>query len=109
MLPIKYWEIIADKLHVAGWSWGYCSVVIRDGWRWIVDAHREGRRYIVQSDELVTAFLELEATFLDFSAPSIELPKAAGSSHAKNKTITANVDYYNNSHREWLPKAITKV
>jgi hypothetical protein len=23
--PMKYWEIIADKLSAAGWSWGYCS------------------------------------------------------------------------------------
>jgi len=29
----------------------------REGWRWIVDAHREGRRYIVHSDELLSAFL----------------------------------------------------
>jgi hypothetical protein len=43
---------------------GYCSAVTRDGWRWIVDAHREGRRYIVHSDELLSAFLELEATLL---------------------------------------------
>jgi hypothetical protein len=26
---MKYWEIIADKLHAAGWSWGYCSAVTR--------------------------------------------------------------------------------
>jgi hypothetical protein len=45
---MRYWELIADKLSAAGWSCGYCSAVIRDGWRWIVDAHREdGRRYIV--------------------------------------------------------------
>jgi hypothetical protein len=61
---MKYWEVIADKLHAAGWSWGYCSAVTRNGRRWIVDAHREDRRYIVQSDELLTAFLELEATLL---------------------------------------------
>ncbi len=30
------------------------------GWRWIVDAHREGRRYIVHSDGLLSAFFELE-------------------------------------------------
>jgi hypothetical protein len=30
----------------------------------IVDAHREGRRYIVHSDELLSAFLELEQTLL---------------------------------------------
>ena len=29
---------------------GYCSAVTRDGWRWIVDAHRgDGRRYIVSA------------------------------------------------------------
>ena len=39
---MKYPEIVADKLHASGWSWGYCSAVARDGWRWIVDAHREG-------------------------------------------------------------------
>ena len=44
MSSLKYWEIVADKLSAAGWSWGYCSAVTRDGWRWIVDAHREGRR-----------------------------------------------------------------
>jgi len=29
--------------------------VTRDGWCWIVDAHREGVRHIVHSDELLTA------------------------------------------------------
>jgi len=24
---MQYWEIIADKLSAAGWSWGYCSAV----------------------------------------------------------------------------------
>ena len=59
--PDEYWEIVADKLNAAGVSWGYCSAVTRDGWRWIVDAHGEGRRYIVRSAQLLTAFLELEA------------------------------------------------
>jgi len=63
--PKKYWEIIADKLSAAGWTWGYCSVVTCHGWRWIVDAYcGDGRRYIVESDELLSAFLELEATLL---------------------------------------------
>ena len=61
---MKYWEIIADKLGAAGWSRGYCSAVTRGGWRWVVDADREGRRYIVHSGELPSAFLELEQTLL---------------------------------------------
>jgi len=57
--------LTAEKLRVVpGWSWGYCSAVTRDGWRWIVDAQRKGRRYIVHSDKLLSAFLELESTLL---------------------------------------------
>jgi hypothetical protein len=54
---MKYWEIVADKLSAAGWSWGYSRAVI-------VDAHGSVRRYIVHSDELLSAFLELEQTLL---------------------------------------------
>jgi len=36
MPPMKYWQILADKLSAAGWSWCYCSAVTRYGWRWIV-------------------------------------------------------------------------
>ena len=38
MPPMKYWEIVADKLSAAGWSRGYCSAVTRQGRRWVVDA-----------------------------------------------------------------------
>ena len=61
---MQYWEIIADKLSATRWSWGHCSAVTREGWRWIVNAHREGRRHIVHSDELLSAFLELQTTLL---------------------------------------------
>jgi hypothetical protein len=61
---MKYWEIVGDKLGAAGWSWRYCNAVTRDGWRWIVDVRGEGRRYIIHSDELLNAFLELEQTLL---------------------------------------------
>ena len=65
MPPMKYWEVIADKLSVAGWSWRYCSAVTCDDWRWVVDARRDdGRRHIVHSDELLMAFLELKRTLL---------------------------------------------
>jgi len=65
---MKYWEVIADKLHASGWTWGYCSAGTRQGRRWwVVDAYQsDGKRYIVHSDELPGAFLELEATLLWF-------------------------------------------
>ena len=62
---MKYGELIANKVSAAGFTWGYCSAVTRGGWRWILDAHKnDGKRYIVESDELLSAFLELEATLL---------------------------------------------
>ena len=45
---MKYWEVIADKLSAARLVMGLiASAVTKDGWRWIVDAHGSGRRYIV--------------------------------------------------------------
>jgi len=58
---VKYWEIIADRLSKAGWSWGGVSAIDSRGRTiWIVDAHRKGKRYVVRADEKLTAFLELE-------------------------------------------------
>jgi hypothetical protein len=59
---VRYWEIIADKLSASGWSWGCVSVLDSEGRTlWIVDAHRDdGKRLVVRSDEMLTAFLELE-------------------------------------------------
>jgi hypothetical protein len=60
---VRHWEIIADNLSKAGWSWGCLSAVDRDGRTiWIVDAHRDdGKRFVVHADEKLTAFLQLES------------------------------------------------
>jgi hypothetical protein len=55
-------EIVADNLKKAGWSLGYVSAIDSEGRTiWIVDAHRDGKRFVVHADELLTAFMELEA------------------------------------------------
>ena len=63
---MKDWEIIADRLSKAGWSWGYVSAIDSEGRTiWIVDAHRDdGRRFIVHADEILSAFVELERQVL---------------------------------------------
>jgi hypothetical protein len=63
---VKYWEIIADRLHDAGWSLGWVSAIDSSGRTiWIVDAHRDdGRRFIVRADEKLSAFVELERQVL---------------------------------------------
>jgi hypothetical protein len=59
---VKYWEIIADGLSKSSWSWGCVTFVTHSGREvFVVDAHRgDGKRYVVRSDEKLTAFLELE-------------------------------------------------
>jgi hypothetical protein len=60
--PLKYWEMIAQNLSKAGWSWGCVATVDREGRTiFIADAHRgDGQRFVVHADEKLTAFLELE-------------------------------------------------
>jgi hypothetical protein len=43
---LHYWEIIADNLSKAGWSWGCVSAIDSNGQTiWIADAHRDdGKR-----------------------------------------------------------------
>ena len=62
-MPLKlYWEIIADNLSKAGWSWGCVSALDCAGRTiWIADAHRDdGKRYVVRADEILTAFMEID-------------------------------------------------
>ena len=59
---MKYWEIIADRLSEAGWSWGCVSAIDSNGRPiWIVDAHGYGKRFVVHAEEKQTAFRELES------------------------------------------------
>jgi hypothetical protein len=50
---MKYWEIIADNLSKAGWSWGCVSTIDSNrGTIWIADAQRgDGDRFVVRADD----------------------------------------------------------
>jgi len=60
---VKYWEIIADNLSKAAWSWGCVSALDSNGRTiFVVDAHRgDGKRFVVRADEKLSAFVELES------------------------------------------------
>ena len=62
-MELKYWEIIADNLSKAGWSWGCVSAVDLNGQTiFVVDAHRgDGKRFVVRADEKLSAFIEIES------------------------------------------------
>ena len=65
---MKYWEIIANRLKKAGWSLGWVSALDSKGRTiWIVDAHRDGKRFVVRADEILTAFLEAERAIHQFA------------------------------------------
>ena len=63
---VKYWEIIADRLSKAGWSWGCVSTINSKGQTiFVEDAHRgDRRRFIVHADEKLSAFVELDRQVL---------------------------------------------
>jgi hypothetical protein len=60
---VKYWEIIADELASSGWTWGCFSALDSKGKEiFCIDAYGPGPgRFIVRSDDKLTAFLELQA------------------------------------------------
>jgi hypothetical protein len=60
---MRDWELVADKLSKAGWSWGCVAAVTSKGRIiWVADAHRDdGERFVVHADEKLTASLELGA------------------------------------------------
>ena len=69
---MNHWEIIADDLSKAGFSWGCVSAVDLEGQTiWIVDAHRDGNRFIMCADEMLTAFVELQRAIHEFAVSLI--------------------------------------
>ena len=63
---MKYWELVADRLSKAGFSWGCVSTINFSGKTiFVADAHRDdGRRFIVHADKKLSAFAELEREVL---------------------------------------------
>jgi hypothetical protein len=57
---MKNWEVIADNLSKAGWSYGYVSAINFNGRTIrIADAHRDGgKRFVVRADEKLSTFLD---------------------------------------------------
>jgi len=69
---VKYWEIIADNLSKAGFSWGCISAIdSEERTIWIVDAYGYGKRFIVRADEMLTAFVELQRAIHKFAVSLI--------------------------------------
>jgi len=83
---VKHWEIIADNLSKAGWSWGCVSALDSQGRTiWITDAHRDdGKRFVVRADEKLTALIEPESVIR-----AVERPEDCEASEMKARQIVA--------------------
>jgi hypothetical protein len=52
---MKDWEVVANNLKKTGFNVGWISAPDDYGRTiWIVDAHREGTRFVVRADEQLT-------------------------------------------------------
>jgi hypothetical protein len=77
----KYWEIIADNLSKAGWSWGCGSAIDSNGRTiWIADAHRgDGATKTLSSRDSKgwQQSREAQLCYAAVAAPQIYCPSAA--------------------------------
>ena len=70
--PVTDWERVADNVHKAGWSLGWVSALdTEERTMWILDAHGYGKRFIVRTDEMLTAFMELQRAIHEFAVSLI--------------------------------------
>jgi hypothetical protein len=101
---MKNWEIIADNLSKAGWSWRCVSTINSNGQTILADAHRDdGKRFVVHSDEKLSAFVELERQAREDWLKNVLLKKdqsrqwvlwvSKGKSELKNSHIARYLSY----------------
>ena len=68
---MKYWEIIADNLKKAGWSWAASQpLILRDEQSGLLTHIAATERYVERADEKLTAFLELQSVIRQASLSS---------------------------------------
>ena len=113
IMPNQKREAIADRLSAAAWSWGCCSAVTKYGWRWIVDAHGDNRRYIASTDLLVAILkaslilaqrkLSLQRTRFSKRPPSLSDQKTRERTCAGGTTFLAGGTRRFSSRPDQLP------
>jgi hypothetical protein len=65
-------EVMGDhsgSVRAEGWSYGIAEHFTKQGLLFCVDAHRDGKRFIVKADDLLTAFLSQERDAIAPKAP----------------------------------------
>ena len=72
----KRWSVLAGALAEEGWCCDYIRIDTGKDTIFVLEGHRAGRQYIVISDELAPALLELRLQTINFSplAPVVLSP-----------------------------------
>jgi hypothetical protein len=99
---MKYREMIADRLSKQGCSWGYNAIVDSASRIFFgVEAQRADGRYIVRSDELLTAFIELENAARDDTdrKGASHFPQGQGLGHSNPLALSP----------AWFDKPLSKI
>jgi hypothetical protein len=78
MPPMKYWEIVADKLSAARLVLGYCSAVTRDGWRRVLAGSKAYWTKVLYTAVGSAAESARDYVFRRFNASSAGLKKPVG-------------------------------
>ena len=55
-----YADIIAKEIHEAGYSYGETQAIVDGQLIWIVDASKEGQKYVCQAETKLAALMELQ-------------------------------------------------
>jgi hypothetical protein len=86
----RYWEIVADKLSKAGWSWRCVSAIDANGRTiWIADAHRGDGHCVDRANEIfaemrrVTDWLQQK---VNGASASLDLSSASALNRATLRT-----------------------
>ena len=56
----SYADIIAKEIHDAGFSYGEVQAIVDGKLIWVVDASKDGQKYIAQAETQLTAYLNLQ-------------------------------------------------
>jgi hypothetical protein len=76
---VKYWEIIADNLKKAGWSYGYVSAVDSCGRTiFVADAHRDGKRFVIELESPTPYSVALAGQRARWTKPILTIAAAEG-------------------------------
>jgi len=65
---IKEWKVIDTNLSRGGWDWACIPIMDSEGRDiFVVQAERDGKRFVLRSEEKLVVFVQLERAIYEFA------------------------------------------